>query len=59
MSISYTLLQLASLAALVFLKESKYGILFPVVIAALQIILVLAVRARWFTAKEIAVLDRE
>ncbi|QDZ18435.1 bicarbonate transporter [Chloropicon primus] len=55
----FTLLQIASLLALVALKESKYGILFPVVIAALQIILVLAVRAKWFTEKEIAVLDRE
>ena len=53
----FTLLQIASLLALVVLKESKYGILFPVVIAALQIILVLAVRAKWFTEAEIKVLD--
>jgi hypothetical protein len=51
------LLQIASLVALVVLKESRFGILFPVVIAALQIILVLAVRAKWFTEKEIEVLD--
>jgi hypothetical protein len=53
----FTLLQIASLVALVVLKESRFGILFPVVIAALQIILVLAVRAKWFTEKEIEVLD--
>jgi len=55
----FTALQIASLLALVVLKESKFGILFPVVIAALQIILVMAVRAKWFTAEEIAVLDKE
>mmetsp|Transcript_520 Transcript_520/g.1980 ORF Transcript_520/g.1980 Transcript_520/m.1980 type:complete len:545 (-) Transcript_520:70-1704(-) len=55
----FTALQVASLLALVALKESKFGILFPVVIAALQIILVLAVRAKWFTEKELAVLDRD
>lgn len=55
----FTLLQVASLVALVVLKESKYGILFPVVIAALQVILVVAVRAKWFTQKELEVLDKE
>merc|ERR1719263_306003 len=55
----FTVLQLAALAALVVLKESRFGILFPVVIAALQLILVAAVRAKWFTAEEIAVLDKE
>ena len=55
----FTLLQVASLVALVVLKESKYGILFPVVIAALQVILVVAVRPKWFTQKELEVLDKE
>ena len=53
----FTLLQVGCLAALVALKESRFGILFPVVIALLQVILVLAVKAGWFTKKELEVLD--
>ena len=55
----FTLLQIASLALLVALKESKYGILFPIVVAVLQVILVIAIKAKWFTDEEIAILDRE
>jgi len=55
----FTLLQVACLILLVVLKESKYGILFPVVIAMLQLVLIYAIRAKWFTEKEIQILDAE
>ena len=55
----YTLLQIASLVALYALKESKIGILFPVLIGGLQLILNAARRASWFSDADLEVLDTE
>ena len=55
----YTLLQIACLAALYQLKESRIGILFPVLIGGLQLILNAARRAGWFSDADLEVLDTE
>ena len=55
----YTLLQIASLVALYQLKESRIGILFPALIGGLQLILIAARRAGWFSDADLEVLDTE
>ena len=55
----YTLLQIASLVLLYGMKESKLGVLFPVIIGGLQFILIGAMKAGWFSEKDVRVLDAE
>lgn len=52
---TFTLIQVAALAALWMLKTSSIGILFPVLIALLVPLRIWL--GRWFAAKELAVLD--
>uniref|UniRef100_A0A0G4FRF4 Bicarbonate transporter-like transmembrane domain-containing protein n=1 Tax=Chromera velia CCMP2878 TaxID=1169474 RepID=A0A0G4FRF4_9ALVE len=56
---AFTALQVASLYGLWWVKDSKYGIVFPIVIAALHPIRLLAEKLGWFSKQELEYLDGE
>jgi hypothetical protein len=58
-SARFTLLQFVCLAGMWGLKSSKIGVLFPLLIAALAPIRVMAEKLGWFSKQDLAVLDSE
>jgi HCO3- transporter family len=56
---AFTAVQLAALAAMVWVKGSPIGVLFPVIIALLAPLRIALEKSGWFTKQEMAVLDSE
>lgn len=56
---AYTLLQLGCLGAMVWVKDSRIGVLFPVIVAGLAPVRILIERLGWFSKRELEALDSE
>ena len=55
----FTVVQLAALGAMVWVKGSPIGVLFPVIIALLAPIRILLEKTGWFSKAEMDILDTE
>ncbi|CAM9300496.1 unnamed protein product [Ectocarpus fasciculatus] len=55
----YTMIQLACLGSMMWVKGSPIGVLFPVLIALLAPLRMLLVKTPWFTEGDLSVLDSE
>ncbi|CAM9265250.1 unnamed protein product [Scytosiphon promiscuus] len=56
---TFTLIQLACLGSMMWVKGSSIGVLFPVLIALLAPLRLLLVRTPWFSESDMAMLDSE